>query len=467
MGDDVLVPTHRVIVVGAGIAGLTAARDLARFSPPGTEVLVLEGSDRIGGKLAVSEVAGVPVDSGAEAALAKVPEVLDLMVDLGVGEQIVHPATTSASIAVDGALHPVPGGTLLGVPADLDELADSGLLDAAGLAAVRRDLDEPGPPVTEDVPVASVIRDRLGGQLLDRLVEPLLGGVYAGRTELLSLRATMPALAAQLREHGSVIQAARAAKSARPHSDGPVFASLPGGLASLAALLAAEPGVEVRTGVAVRELTRTPDGFRLVAGPAPRPVPFDADAVVVAVPPPKAAALLGDVAPRAAAELAGIAMASMAVVTVAVPRQDFPPGSGLLVAGGGPVKAVTLSSQKWAHLDRGEFVFIRASIGRRGEEQVLQRSDEELVELALDGLRDLIGLRGAPVDSRVTRWGGGLPQYDVGHTDRVRRIRDAVDAVDGLFVCGAAYDGIGIAACIGTAHRAAARIAQRGQWGHG
>jgi len=171
----------------------------------------------------------------------------------------------------------------------------------------------------------------------------------------------------------------------------------------------------------------------------------------------------------------------MVVVTLAVPRQSFPPGSGLLVAGAGAVKAVTLSSQKWSHLDAGEHVFIRASIGRRGEEHLLQRADDELVDLAVTELAGLIGLAGEPVDARVSRWGGGLPQYDVGHTERVRRIRAGVDAVPGLAVCGAAYDGVGVAACIRAAHHAAqvvekrlrrgpstaSDIRRKGQWGNG
>lgn len=457
----------RVVVVGAGIAGLTAAYDLSRTALPDTEVMVLEGSDRVGGKLAVSEVAGVAVDYGAEAALARVPEALDLMTELGLADEIVYPTTTSASIAVDGALLPVPSGTLLGVPADLDALRSSGLLTAAGFAAVAGDLTSPGGPVTEDVSVGVLIGERLGTEIVDRLIEPLLGGVYAGRTEQLSLWATMPALAAALREHGSVIEAARSARAATTTADGPVFATLRGGLTRLALTLAEQPGITVRTGTPVRELSRTTSGFRLVTGSVPQPSVVDADAVVIAVPANKAAPLLATVAPRAAAELAAVAVASMAVVTLAVPRQVFPPGSGLLVAGRGPVKAVTLSSQKWGHLDTGEHAFVRASIGRRGEEQLLQRSDEELVALAVTELAGLIGLSGAPVDSRVSRWGGGLPQYDVGHSDRVRRIHEDVSSVLGLAVCGAAYDGVGVAACIRGGHHAAVAIRRKGQWAHG
>lgn len=453
-----------MVVVGAGISGLAAAHDLVDGD---TEVVVLEGSDRVGGKLRLAEVAGVSVDVGAESALARVPEALDLMAALGLGAEIVHPATTAASIAVEGRHVAIPSGTQMGVPADLDALRASGLLSEQGLATVVADPVEPGAPVTADVSVAALVGGRLGRELLDRLVAPLLGGVYAGDAERLSVRATMPALWPHLATTGSLVTAARAARVAAAVNDGPVFASVPAGLGSLPPLLAATPGVTVRTGTTARELTRTAHGFLITAGPAPRPVHLEADAVVLAVPPGKAAGLLRGVAPDAAGTLGEIETASMAVVTLAVPRQDFPPGSGLLVASpnAGAVKAVTLSSQKWAHLDTHDVAFVRASVGRRGEEHVLQRSDDELIALVRKELGELVGLRGTPVDALVTRWGGGLPQYDVGHLDRVERILAAVSAVPGLAVCGAAYAGVGVAACIRFAHHAAAAI--RGQWAHG
>jgi oxygen-dependent protoporphyrinogen oxidase len=179
-----------------------------------------------------------------------------------------------------------------------------------------------------------------------------------------------------------------------------------------------------------------------------------ADAVVVAVPAGKAAALLRDVVPSAAAELDGIEMASMAIVTLALPQAQLPPGSGLLVGSGEgyAVKAVTLSSQKWPGTPPDR-VLLRASVGRAGQTRDLQREDDELVELVRRELVDLIGLDATPIDSLVTRWGGGLPQYGVGHVERIQRIRTAVATVPGLAVCGATYDGLGIPACIASATR--------------
>jgi oxygen-dependent protoporphyrinogen oxidase len=219
----------------------------------------------------------------------------------------------------------------------------------------------------------------------------------------------------------------------------------------------------------VRGIERTPDGFRLVCGAVPVAESVHADAVIVAAPAAKAALLLRDVAPQAAAELGGIEYASMAIVTFAFRDVVLPPGSGLLVAPheGFAVKAVTLSSQKWP-MATGGSTLLRASIGRAGENHVLQREDAELAALVRHELRALVGVDAEPLDSLVTRWGGGLPQYAVGHVERIARVRASVAQVPGLAVCGAAFDGVGIPACIASGYAAADRVvasrAREGQW---
>ncbi|MCW2656024.1 MAG: protoporphyrinogen oxidase, partial [Jatrophihabitans sp.] len=186
---------------------------------------------------------------------------------------------------------------------------------------------------------------------------------------------------------------------------------------------------------------------------------IEADAVIVAVPPAKAARLLRGVAPAASSELAGIESASMAIVSFAFDGVTLPPGSGLLVGAGErlAVKAITLSSQKWPLAADG-LTLLRASVGRIGEPLALQIDDQELITLVRHELRPLLGVEAAPVDAVVTRWGGGLPQYAVGHLERIGRVRAAVAAVPGLAVCGAAFDGVGVPACIGSAYAAVARV---------
>lgn len=451
-----------MVVVGGGISGLAAAWYLRQGTGERVKVTVLEGGARVGGKLHASEVAGMSVDAGAEAMLARRPEGVDLARAVGLGDDLVFPGTTRSAVYSRGALRHLPEAQVMGVPADLTELAKSGIISPAGL--IRVPLDQILPPtlVRTDVSVAAYIRARMGGEVVDRLVEPLLGGVYAGRADRLSLEATMPQVAAVARAERSLLSAARHIVAEAPKNADPVFTSLRRGIGSLPEAVAKASGADVRTGVTVRELHRTEHGWRLVTGPVPRPEVIEADAVILAVPGPAASRLLKAEVPKAADELARIEYASMAVVTLAYPLDAFPEqpaGSGYLVppVEGRPVKAVTFSSVKWPHLS-GDLLIVRCSVGRIGEEHLLQRDDAELVSLATAEMAEVMGARGLPVDTRVTRWGGGLPQYNVGHLDRVARVRAAVSGAPGLAVCGAAYDGIGIPACIGTARTAAARI---------
>lgn len=446
----------QVVVIGGGIAGLAAAHRLAGAA--GVEVTVLEASDRVGGKLRTSEIAGVAVDEGAESFLARVPEALALARGVGLDDDLVHPATASASLWARGRLRPIPPRTVLGVPSSLGTVR--GVLSPTEVARAGLDLVLPERAPESDESVATVIGRRLGTAVVDRLVEPLLGGVYAGRADDLSFRATMPQL--NLERDGSLIRAARHALPADSAAPAPVFATVVGGLGRLAEATARTSGAHVRTGITVREIHRGTNGFRLVHGATNAAQELSADAVIVAVPPPAAAKLLVDVCPAASTELNQIEMASVALVTLAFRRGDLvpPTGSGYLVPPSArrPVKGVTIASAKWAHLDVGDVTIVRCSFGRYGDTSDVQRDAADLVDAAVDELRLTGRLTAGPVASRVSRWGGGLPQYSVGHLLRVRRVRDAVAAVPGLAVCGAAYEGVGIPACIRTGQQAADRI---------
>ena len=455
-------PPPRVVVVGAGIAGLAAATAVRRERPD-AEVVVLEASDRVGGKLRLAEVGGVTVDVGAESVLNRRREGVDLARSAGLGDRLVHPATIEARVWSRGELRRMPR-SVMGVPVSIDELASSGVVSRKGQARAAMDQVLPATRLPEDdVSVGWLIEQRLGREVLDRLVEPLLGGVYAGHAREISARAAVPQVVALLEQDSSLMRAAAAAVSG-PTSSVPVFAGLVGGVGVLPDALAR--GLDVRTGVTVRDLARTASGWQVVTGPKAAPELLEADAVVVAVPAAPAARLLADVAPGAALELASIEYASMAVVTLAY-RADAVPevaGSGFLVppVEGRQVKAATWSFAKWdwvREAGRADgLVLLRTSLGRHREERQLQADDAELVARARADLGDAVGLAADPVDALVTRWGGGLPQYAVGHLDRVHRIRADVADRPGLAVCGAAYDGLGIPACIASAELAARQV---------
>jgi oxygen-dependent protoporphyrinogen oxidase len=361
----------------------------------------------------------------------------------------------------------------MGVPADLDELGASGILSPAGAARARDDLFLPPTPRDGDVAVAGYVAARFGPELVDRLVDPLLGGVYAGRSEELSFEATLGDLARASRQHRSLAEAAGsllpAAQPAPASAPAPVFTTLAGGLGTLPAAVAAASGATVRTSAMTRELARIPGGWRLTIGPTRAPERLDADAVILAVPARPASRLLSGLAGAGPASAAGalgeFSYASMAIVTLAYRGGAFgrpPEGSGYLVPAvdGHAVKAVTFSTVKWPHLrpEGTDLLIARCSIGRAGDAALLQRDDRELAGLAAADLAAATGVRGAPAQARVSRWGGALPQYTVGHRDRVTRIRAGVATQPGLAVAGAAYDGVGIPACIASARLAADQV---------
>ncbi len=464
--------TPHVVIIGGGIAGLAAARFLADAP---VRVTVLEGAPRIGGKLSASDIAGVSMDEGAEALLARRPEGTSLIAATGLAADLVPAGTTSSAIYSRGAMHSLPRRQFMGVPADIDELAATGVISAEGIARAR---DESARPFeAADESVTEYIGRRLGVEVVDRLVDPLLGGVYAGRSEDLSFQATLAPLAAATPRHATITEAVASLLPAAPASasasdnskkPSPIFVTLTTGLGSLPEAVAKASGADVRVNAMVRALRRTATGWRLTIGSAADPEYLDADAVILATPAAPAARLLKEAAGPAAAQLEQIPYASMAIITLAFGAGDFPAQqrSGYLVPAvdGRAVKAVTFSTVKWPHLakaaaDAGSPVaIVRCSVGRSGDVAVLQRDDEDLAALAAAELADSIGLTAAPVAHRVTRWGGGLPQYNVGHLDRVARIRAAVAAQPGLAVAGAAYDGVGIPACIATARSAADQI---------
>lgn len=471
-----------VVVVGAGISGLATAWRLhvalrdRKGAPP---LVVLEQRPRTGGVLrrgllgpASDPASGLEVDLGAEALLARRPEALDLIEELGLGAERVHPAVTRAAVASRGALHPLPSGTVMGVPSDPQALA--GLLTPEEVERVAAERERSFPPVTgSDVAVAEWVGQRVGAAVVDRLVEPLLGGVYAGSAARLSLRATVPALWPAARSGAGLLDAVatHVAGSATSQGQAPVFAGLRGGVTRLAEELRTRlvaGGVAVRTRACVQHLESSRDGgWRVVLGPEGRGEVLEARAVVLAVPAPAAARLLADVVPDAAAALGSVPVASMALVSALLDDGALDGLAGGAVSGvlvppveGRTVKAMTFSSRKWNWVreQAGGRDVLRLSVGRAGDVSDLQRPDDELARLAL---ADAAALLDRPLTARavdVTRWGGALPQYGVGHLDLVAGVLAEVAGRPGLAVAGSAYGGVGVPACIATADAAAAGV---------
>ncbi|MFJ4900555.1 protoporphyrinogen oxidase [Streptomyces sp. NPDC088727] len=456
--------TGHVVVIGGGIAGLAAAQ---RLLGTGLRVTLLEATDRLGGKLRTGEVAGVQVDLGAESMLARRPEAVGLARAVGLADRLQPPATATASLWTRDALRPMPKGHVMGVPGDPAALGE--VLSPEGLARIAQERDLTPTEVGDDVAVGAYVADRLGREVVDRLVEPLLGGVYAGDAYRISMRAAVPQLFEIARRGGSLLDGVTRIQeqAAARQQTGPVFQGIAGGIGTLPDAVAAAVragGGEILTETPVLGLTRTASGWDVRTDT--RVIP--ADGVVLAAPAWSASTLLAAESPAASAELAGVEYASMALVTMAFRRSDVTAAgtldgrSGFLVppVEGRTIKAATFSSRKWQWVDDAspDLFLLRTSVGRYGEEDHLHREDAEIVDVSLSDLAAATGLAARPVATEVTRWIGGLPQYPVGHLGRVARIREEVAKLPALRVCGAVYDGVGIPACIASAHRAADEI---------
>ena len=456
VGPDLKRPDQkRVVVVGAGITGLATARFLTQA---GLAVTVVEAGDRPGGKIQTRALAGVPVEAGPDTFLARVPWAVDLCRELGLGDDLVAPATGKAWLWIGDRLRPLPERHVLGVPTALGPLWRSGVLSPAGVARAALDLVLPRSDHGDDPSVASVVGRRMGRQVVERLVDPLVGGINAGRAEALSLAATARPISEGARRSRSLVVGLRRAPAGPP---GPVFLGITGGLNRLVDRLAADID-DLRPGTAVTRLSAADGGgYRLDCGAGEG---IDTGAVVLTVPSFAAAEMVSLLSPVAAGHLGAIRHASVVTATLAYrPSAVGRPleGAGMLVprVEGRLLTACTWSTSKWPDLAASGMVLLRASAGRDGDERAIALDDAEIVRRVHDELREALGLREEPVDSLVSRWPRGFPQYEVGHRERVDAIEAALAAdAPGVLVAGAAYRGLGVAACIEQARRVAALV---------
>ena len=491
------------MVVGGGIAGLTAAHELVG---QGVAVTVCEAGQRLGGKVQTDDFAGVSLDLGPDAFLARRPEAVQLCRELGLEHELVAPATTTAYLWSRGKLRQLPAGLVLGVPTRLGALGRSRVLSPIGVVRAAVEPLLPGRPLAGDAALGAVVRRRLGSEVHLRLVDPLVGGINAGDTDRLSIEVAAPALAAAARRHRSFVAGARAgageatkppsgggdgaesatvlrpertgspgtAEAAGPSAAGavaraagapaPVFLTLPAGLGRLIDALArrvAGGGGDVRTSSAVHAIEPTlSGGYRVHT----RSDTVEADAVIVATPAPAAASLLASHAPEVATALAAIEHASVTLVALAFPtaavRRPLD-GSGFLVARGEGrlMTACSWASSKWSHLGSSGHVVLRVSAGRAGDERAGALTDGALVDRLRLELGEALGIDSPPSEVRVTRWHRAFPQYAPGHLARMAATEAALAArLPGVALAGAALTGVGLPACIASGRTAAGRV---------
>ncbi len=483
---------ERALVAGGGIAGLAAARALAIA---GVSVTLVE-SERLGGKLRTTPFAGRMVDEGADTFLARVPGARELAREVGIGDELVPPAAVPAYLLGDGAeLHPIPAEQLLGVPTDLDALAATGICSPAGVERAAEDLSAPaGPPLGDDCSIGELVRRRLGDEVHERLVDPLIGGINAGDTDHLSLAVVAPQIEAAARSGEPSLIRACAAIRARAASAGagPMFLAPLGGTGRLAAavaddlasravrvlvpasLVSLEPGAGPGGGGGGDDGVRSGGAgaarWRATVEHGGRSEDLDVDAVVLATPAPVGAGLLERVSRVAAEALGGIDHASVALLTLAFDPADLGrplEGSGFLVPrrAGMLTTACSWTSVKWPHLsaDAGDGTFLmRASAGRIDDRRISELDDADLATAIVAELERTSGVRGAPRAVRVTRWPGAFPQYAVGHGRRMAAAAsDLGERAPGIALAGSSLNGVGAPACIRSGHAAAADLLER------
>ncbi len=450
----------KVVVVGGGIAGLAAARRLETLIP-NIEILLVERTERLGGKILTERIDGFVVEGAPDSFLSRKERGVGLCEELGLGDDLVgrRPENARSFVRVGDELHPLPEGLTGMIPTNLEALAESALLSPEAKKRLAEEPSIPAAPAGGDESIASFVSRRLGREAYDRLVEPLMTGIYGGDGEKLSLQATFPHLRFLELEHGSVLRGL----AAPPQTDAyPPFLTLGLGMELLVSALATSLS---RTRTLFRcvadRLERTPHGYAVQTRDLGA---FDADGVVVAAPAFTVAKLLDGLDPELASAHAEIPLASSSVVTLAYrhERVRHPlDGYGYVIpaAEGSDVLACSWSSSKWEGRAPDGYVLLRVYAGRYGGRDLTRVDRDELLGIAREEIR-FLGVEGRPNRAWIHRWRYGMPQYVLGHPERLERIDAMLAGHPGLALAGAAYRGVGVPDCIRSGEEAAESVAR-------
>jgi protoporphyrinogen/coproporphyrinogen III oxidase len=462
--------TLRVVVAGGGISGLATAHALIReANREGRDlrVTLLEAGERLGGNVHTERFDGFVVESGPDSFVVSRPHALHLCEDLGLGPKLIEtrPENRRVYIARRGTLVPVPEGLVLGIPSRLRPFLRSPVLSLRAKVRVLREMVGTSPETSGgDVSVGEFLERRFGREMVDVVLEPLLGGIYAGDAFRLSLRSTFPDWFAESGGGASLLRAARALRKAKGSEETPrsPFRSLVGGMGELVETLADRIGKgAIRLQTRVLGVARRGATFRVLLTDGD----IEADHLVLALPAGPASEVLASIDEGLSRELAGIEYVSTAVVTLAYAREQIAhplDAAGFLVpkSEGRKLTAGTFISSKWEGRAPEGAALVRGFVGGAHDEVTASLAEDELVAIVRSDLQALLGITGEPRFSRVSRYIKSSPQPMVGHFERVDRIRSLVEKIPGLHVIGNAYDGVGIPDCVRLAEEAAARISR-------
>ncbi len=450
-----------VVVVGAGLAGLSAARRV-RERWPAAAVTVCEAASRAGGILQTEAVDGYLIEQAADMFTTDPDDALALVRTLGHESDLLttKPVAERALIATDGGNRPIPRGLSLMLPGNLDAIRESKILDRSGFERLLVEESVPA-RVGGDLPdedFQSFVVRRFGQQTFERLVQPLVSGIYTADPRRLSMNATMRRFVDMEQAHGSLIAAAKASAAASSDRTATgarydLFRAPAAGMGQLIEwLLEALVDVKLRYNWPASKILRHDDQW-MIESAAPDQEPLHADAVIVATPAAMSAKLVANHAPKLAGSLAAIESASCAVTVLAFDESQIQrpfDGYGIVVPSAlkRQLIAASFSSNKFSGRAPAGKTLVRCFIGGAMQGELVDLSDRQLIDLAAKELDHLVGISGTPELTRVFRWRNAMPQYHVGHLDRIAAIENAVSALPGLELAGNAYRGVGIPICV-------------------
>jgi protoporphyrinogen/coproporphyrinogen III oxidase len=453
----------RIAIIGGGIAGLSAAFFLekARRDRSGAIDLawtLFEKSDRLGGVIKTEHRDGYALEAGPDSFLTMKPDGAQLCRDLGIEDQLIssNDAERKTYILVKGRLVPIPEGLEFMVPTRIAPMAATPLFSLGTKLRMAREWFASSTPQNEDESVGDFVRRHFGQQMVERVAEPLLAGVYGGDADRLSVRAVLPRFVEMERAHGSLVRATLRARKQRMNTAAqpqPLFTSLKCGMQQIVdALVASLPAGSLRLRQQEIRLLRTKSGWQ-VAGE-------EFDSVLLAVPAPAAASLLQSLQTRMARLLGEIHYTSSAAVALAYDQADLPPGHGFLVprAEGREILACTFVHKKFPHRAPEGSALLRCFISSSRVPDLLSHSDDTLQEIAQKDLSDILCLSRQPRFARVFRWETAMPQYETGHLERVAEMEKLLTELPGIQIIGNSFYGIGIPDCIRSARLAVKKI---------
>lgn len=456
----------RIAIIGGGIAGLSAAFTLEkqrRKDPQSIDYCVYESSANFGGVLRTEEVDGCQIEAGPDSFLTEKPWASDLCRELGLEDQLVgsNDAERKTYILINGKLVEIPDGLMFMVPTKLLPTILSPLFGVGTKIRMAREWFHPPHKAEADETVSAFVERHYGWEMVDRLADPLLSGVYGGRADQLSIRAVMPRFADMEAKHGSLgrgMLAARRNMTKAKTPARPLFTSLRGGMQQMAdALVARVAPSSLAPSERVLSLKREGGGWELAFERGTRTF----DCVILAVPAHVAVALLRVAHAELAEELRGVNYTSSITINLGYGqkvREALPPGFGYLVPRSQNRKmlACTFVHTKFPHRAPADRALLRCFMAV-SHEALFSESDEGIVKLVRHELRDILGLTAEPLFCRVYRWDRAMAQYGVGHLERLERIEQLRKASGALFLAGNAYKGIGVPDCIRSGKESATR----------